>query len=244
MKRFTETLKWEDQWFRRLPLEMKALWSWLLDKCDNAGVIDPDLELASFQIGYQYPMDTLSKFGERVVKLPSGKHFIPKFIEFQYGQLSTECKAHNPVFLSLKKHGLEGYPKGIHTLQEEEEVKDKVKDTEKEEAEPSILPKNWSRLTIKERGRIKVNFNTPLMCRIGKWFRQKECTLWTIAEYIALEQVAPSDEDLDLIGEHYSYDIEKNGYRFTTISILLNNWSDARAKANQFFDENPDLKTA
>ncbi len=107
MKRFTATEKWEDQWFRRLPLEMKALWSWLLDKCDNAGVIDPDLELASFQIGYQYPTDTLSVFGDRVIKLSGGKHFIPKFIEFQYGKLSEDCKAHNPVFASLEKHGIE-----------------------------------------------------------------------------------------------------------------------------------------
>lgn len=107
MKRFTETLKWEDQWFRRLPLESKALWQWLLDKCDNAGVIEPDLELASFQIGYQYPSDSLSSFGDRLVELPNGKRFIPKFIAFQYGKLSNDCMAHRPVFASLEKHGIE-----------------------------------------------------------------------------------------------------------------------------------------
>lgn len=132
MKRFTETQKWEDPWFRKLKPEMKLLWQWLLDRCDNAGVIDPDIDLASFQIGYQYPMDTLLGFGDRVVKLPGGKHFIPKFISFQYGKLSEDCKAHNPIFLSLEKHGLKGYPKGIHTLQEMEEDKE----TEKEEVKP------------------------------------------------------------------------------------------------------------
>lgn len=128
MKRFTETQKWEDPWFRRLRPEIKLLWQWILDRCDNAGVIDPDVELASFQIGYQYPMDTLSEFGERVVKLPCGKWFIPKFIAFQYGTLSAECKAHKPIFLSLQKHSIElalnGYPKGINTLQEKEKEKD------------------------------------------------------------------------------------------------------------------------
>tara|TARA_R110000868_G_scaffold51318_2_gene162881 strand:- start:558 stop:881 length:324 start_codon:yes stop_codon:yes gene_type:complete len=73
MKRFTETQKWEDPWFRRLRPEMKLLWQWLCDKCDNAGIIDPDLELASFQIGYQYPSDTLLEFGERVVLLDCRK---------------------------------------------------------------------------------------------------------------------------------------------------------------------------
>ena len=129
MKRFTETLKWQDPWYRKLPVEIKGLWQWLCDHCDAAGVIDPDIELASFQVGYQYPMDTLSKFDGRIIKLKNGKYFIPSFIDFQYGKLSEECKAHNPVFASLEKHGLKGYPKGIHTLQDKEKEKDKVQDS-------------------------------------------------------------------------------------------------------------------
>lgn len=132
MKRFTETSKWDDPWFRRLPPEMKLLWQWLLDRCDNAGIIDPDIDLASFQIGHQYPMDTLSQFGDRVIQIDCGKWFIPKFITFQYGELSAECRAHKPVFQSLEKHQidatklhLKGYPKGINTLQEKEKDKDK-----------------------------------------------------------------------------------------------------------------------
>jgi hypothetical protein len=132
MKRFTETQKWEDPWFRKLKPELKLLWQWILDRCDNAGVIDPDIDLASFQIGHQYPMDTLSQFAGRVAKLPCGKWFIPKFIEFQYGQLSVECKAHKPIFISLEKHGLKGYPKGINTLQEKETEKVQKKETEKD----------------------------------------------------------------------------------------------------------------
>lgn len=143
MKRFTETQKWEDPWFRRLSPEMKLLWQWLLDRCDNAGIIDPDLELASFQIGYQYPLDTLSGFGERIEMLPCGKWFIPKFIAFQYGMLSKDCKAHRPIFLSLQKHEVKGYPKGINTLQEKE--KETVPETDKEkdqEKEPLDFPES------------------------------------------------------------------------------------------------------
>jgi hypothetical protein len=107
MKRFTETQKWEDPWFRKLRPEMKLLWQWLCDKCDNAGVIDPDMDLASFQIGYQYPSDTLSEFGERLAILESGKVWIPSFIPFQCGKLSDDCAAHKPIFQSLEKHGLD-----------------------------------------------------------------------------------------------------------------------------------------
>ena len=149
MKRFTETQKWEDPWFRKLPPEMKLLWQWILDRCDSAGVIDPDLELASFQIGYQYPMDTLSEFGNRVLALDGGKFFIPKFIEFQYGKLSEDCRAHGPAFQSLKKHGLEGYSKGIHTLQVKVKVTEEVKATETEAEQPPE-PKPKARGTIEE----------------------------------------------------------------------------------------------
>lgn len=149
MKRFTETAKWEDPWFRKLSPEMKLLWQWILDRCDSAGVIDPDLELASFQIGYQYPMDTLSEFGCRVLALDGGKFFIPKFIEFQYGKLSEDCRAHGPAFQSLKKHGLEGYSKGIHTLQVKVKVTEEVKATETE-AEQPLEPKPKARGTIEE----------------------------------------------------------------------------------------------
>lgn len=104
-----------------------------------------------------------------------------------------------------------------------------------------ILPKGCSKLTATERGRVKVNRNTPLMEKVGTWFKQKPSTLWTVAEFMALRDVNPTDEDVALIGEHYSYSLDRNGYRFTTIATLLNQWPAARAKANAFFDENQQL---
>lgn len=127
MKRFTETLKWADPWHRRLSPHAKLLWDWMLGSCDHAGVIDLDLELAEFQIGYPYPLDTLLEFGERLQKLPNGKIFIPSFITFQYGTISAECKAHNPVFASIEKNQIKGYPKGINTLPDKDKDKDNTK---------------------------------------------------------------------------------------------------------------------
>jgi len=193
MKRFTETQKWEDPWFRRLSIHHKALWSWLLDKCDNAGVIEPDIELASFQIGYQYPMDTLSVFGDRLVKVGPEKWFIPKFIGFQYGVLSPDCKAHNPVFASLKKHGLEGYPKGIHTLKEKDKDKDKEMDTETDQDQerkyPEIIRSMWAQFSPKSKTRSSMKKlddawkavkpkpdETTVIDSLKKWVR---CNEWT-----------------------------------------------------------------
>jgi hypothetical protein len=148
MRRFTETQKWDDPWFRRLRPEIKLLWQWILDRCDNAGVIDPDIELASFQIGIEYGPDTLSELGERIQKLPCGKWFIPKFISFQYGTLSKACKAHNPIFASLQKLSIEidlkGYPYPMDRVQEEEKETDQEKEKEKEEEDRSKNRKRYA----------------------------------------------------------------------------------------------------
>jgi len=56
-KRFTDSEKWRDPWFRRLPTEYKLLWLYLLDECDVSGVWKVDLELATMIIGYTYPLD-------------------------------------------------------------------------------------------------------------------------------------------------------------------------------------------
>ena len=140
MKRFTETTKWDDPWFRKLPMESKLFWQWLLDHCDHAGVIDPDVELAEFQIGYRKgKANLLESLGGRIMKLPNGKIWIVKFMEFQYSKLSENCPAHRPVYQSVARNGLDelpkGYPKGIPTL------KDKDKSTDKEEDEESGPPK-------------------------------------------------------------------------------------------------------
>lgn len=145
MKRFTETEKWRDPWFRKLTARQKCLWIYMLDSCDHAGVIDLDWDLAAFQIGGEVKESDLSAFTKQVVKLPSGKFWMPGFVAFQYGRLSRECKPHLPVFAALERHGIdvsavalnnpkaiEGYPIGFESLQDKEKDKDKDKETEKD----------------------------------------------------------------------------------------------------------------
>lgn len=133
-KRFTETNKWDDPWYRELSPSAKHGWNYLLDKCDAAGVISLDRKLADFQIGEAVDWDALIAGSEgRIEQLSERKLWLPGFIAFQIGRLSIECKAHNPIFASLEKHGLiervsKGYPKGIQTLQEKEKEKDKDKE--------------------------------------------------------------------------------------------------------------------
>jgi len=140
-KRFTETHKWEDPWFRKLPLKYKLFWQYLCDRCDNSGVWVKDLELAQFYIGEELEekeaLLLLNQDKERVRPIDGGrKWLIIEFIEFQYGELSPQCKPHQKIIDLLKKHRVsKGYGKGsqrvYYTLQEKE--KEKEKDKEKEE---------------------------------------------------------------------------------------------------------------
>lgn len=244
MKRFTENQKWDDPWFMDLPMEYKALWLWLCDKCDNAGVIEPSLRLASFQIGFQYPMDSLSRFGDRIIQIEKEKWFLPKFIPFQYGTLSKDCKAHNPVFVSLEKHGIDatnlqkkGYPKGIHTLQEKDKEKDKDKNKEKELFQ---MPENATEkdALIKGSGNKnkKAKFNTPLMVRIGSWFGRREDTIWTNQEVQALIDAAPTPAQIDGMEKFYLAE-ETNPptlHHKHSMITMLNQWNTELDKARKY----------
>jgi len=135
-KRFTETAKWTDRWFRSLRPEFKLAWLYVLDNCDGAGVIEVDEVLANFQVGEEIEWDQFFETAcDRIEALPNGKMWVIKFVEYQYGMLSRECKAHRPVFASLEKNKLlervsKGYPKGMDTLKEKEKEKDKDLSTE------------------------------------------------------------------------------------------------------------------
>ena len=105
-KRFTDSEKFRDVWYRKLTPTLKCFWEYLLSECDNAGLIDIDLESASFHIGAEVTKDDLMiTFANRVIKLYDGKYFIPKFIEFQQGELNPQNNAHKPIIEKLKKYG-------------------------------------------------------------------------------------------------------------------------------------------
>lgn len=115
-KRYTETNKWEDDFFHALDDKGKLAWLFLLDKCDRSGIWKVNLKLMEFFIGCQAKINW---FAGRVVELSPEKWFIPKFIKFQYGELSRSCPAHKHVIGKLEKEGISipiSYPSDTLTL--------------------------------------------------------------------------------------------------------------------------------
>jgi len=102
MKRFTDTDKWRDPWFRKLSSGVKLAFLFIVDNCDNAGVWDADMELADFSIGMEIPWQKVrDALGDRMEVLKSGKWHLKKFVNFQFGKKSTKLK---------------GYPKSIQRV--------------------------------------------------------------------------------------------------------------------------------
>src|SRR4051812_20002767 len=102
-KRFTESTKWSDTWFRALSAPQKCAWQYLCDNCDSVGVIDLDRELANFQIRDTLDWDAFIEVaGERIARLKSGKLWLTRFVKFQYGLvLSTQSKPHASLLKML-----------------------------------------------------------------------------------------------------------------------------------------------
>jgi len=139
-KRFTDSGKWVDRWFRKLPTKMKLLWCYMLDNCDSAGVWDTDLELFEMFTGEVVSIEEFNEiFKNRIQPVGTDKVWIKKFVAFQYGKLSSECKPHKSIIDILKKHTLyEEYLKGIHTLQEKEKEIGKGKSLKEEMTKDEI----------------------------------------------------------------------------------------------------------
>lgn len=161
-KRFTDTEKFIDPWFRRLSSKHKLLWDWLLCNCDFAGIISIDMEFIEMVLNEKYSdSDIEFLFSERVLPLTPFKYFIPKFIRFQYGKkLNKESRVHSSVIERLKENSIDpdtlsiAYPASSDRAKDKEKEKDKakekVKDSLKEEEAEKNLPEKNSQEKLKK----------------------------------------------------------------------------------------------
>ena len=106
-KRFTDTEKWKDEWFCSLTERERAFWCYLVDNCDHAGLWKVNWHLVEFYFPNMKSEFKFDRFEGKLVQLSEHKWFIKKFIDFQYGMLNPENRAHNSVLLLLEKEGLD-----------------------------------------------------------------------------------------------------------------------------------------
>tara|TARA_R110002051_G_scaffold85502_2_gene150699 strand:+ start:1526 stop:2179 length:654 start_codon:yes stop_codon:yes gene_type:complete len=107
-KRFTDTDKWKKGFMRGLPTKYKLMWLYILDDCNHAGVWETDFEVASIRIGSKISEnEAIKHYADNIRIFDNGdKWFVPKFIDFQYGQLNANSRPHQAVIKLIDKYDL------------------------------------------------------------------------------------------------------------------------------------------
>ena len=144
-KRFTDTEKFNDPWYRRLTLLQKVIWEYLLAECNHAGIFEKfDIELMSFKIGESIALEDLEFLKDKIVFINDETLFICKFITFQYGVLNPKNKVHASVLKELEKW--------------------KIQDTSKDLASPLLGSKDKNKENINKKKEKKIDpyFNNPI----------------------------------------------------------------------------------
>jgi hypothetical protein len=242
MKRFTDTNKWRDPWFRRLSQTAKLFFVWLTDNCDNAGVIDIDLESASFDIGKPVNGEHFSEIESRLKKLPNGKFWIVKFVGFQYGDaLSERCTPHLRVIELLRSHGL-NYPECVkESTTLPTTLPTRVETTLKTRQEKD---KEQDKTSTGGVGEVAPSKSDVLKAKLCAWFNRRLTTPWSEKEDRALRAVLTLEtpqEDFEVLEAYY---LSNDPYRRRDILTLLNNWNGEidRAKGKKNGSHKQELK--
>jgi len=112
-KRFTDTEKWKKGFVRSLPPAYKLLWLYMLDDCDNAGVWQVEVEVASIRLGVKLnENEALKLFGNNVISFDNGtKWFIKEFVKFQQGvnhisELNDNSNPHKSILRIVEQYNL------------------------------------------------------------------------------------------------------------------------------------------
>ena len=116
-KRFTDTEKYKDPWFRRLEPKIKILFLFMCDDCNHAGIWKENFDLFKLMYGFDVTHEDMLKLGDKVLRINEETYLIQSFIKFQYGNLNPNNKAHYGVIRALNYLGID-YQQYIAPLKE------------------------------------------------------------------------------------------------------------------------------
>jgi hypothetical protein len=218
-KRFTESRKWEDAWFRKLNPAYKLLWVYILDRCDNAGLWEVDLELATFYTGFEYPKEEALKILDSRIFPINDKWFISKFITFQYNKLNYECYPHRPIIEILKGYGL--IDENFNILINDEnkgnfrviKKRNRVQDKDKEKDIDKVLIKNGG-IGGEHPLQEWISKNAPNVDRLKEPLTFEQCEKVLMGNSIEIVQKV-------LLSMHNFKDLLK---KYISANLTLQNW--------------------
>lgn len=252
-KRFTETAKWHDPWYRRLSSPAKQLWEYMRDNCDPIGLVEIDFGLVSSDCGQKINESNLTELGDRVQLVNDRKFFLPKFIHFQYGELTPTCPPHRSVIKLVSAHSLirvglhYSYPnaKVALPLRQDKTRQDKNGSTEgvQGEGNPPVAvaaPPTPPKEPIKPQQpphKIQPNklqqshseFDEVVIAkvkeRVGVLFRRPPGDAWSYAEDCQALEISRRPRYLSEIQELCDYHRRKPKYFAQSVEALLRDWT-------------------
>jgi hypothetical protein len=181
-KRFTDTNKWNDEWFCELDNQEKLVWLFILDSCDHAGIWKKNLRLLNFQIGSTFVEDDLRTiFAGKFIEV-NDKWFIPNFIKFQYGKTFLTSKTAAVVSareLLIDLGVVQQDSNGSLTLTKElpnpylrikDKDKDKEEDINKNECINKVQEQEWNILVDKAN---QFGWNSLSVPEAARWHELK-----------------------------------------------------------------------
>ena len=75
-KRFTDSDKWKQKFFRDLKTEYKLLWLYMWDDCDHAGIWNVDIEIAQVRLKVDInELEAIEQFGEQIKIINNGSMY-------------------------------------------------------------------------------------------------------------------------------------------------------------------------
>jgi hypothetical protein len=226
-KRFTDTNKYKKRFFKSLPGAYKLFWDYLYHDCDHAGIWIVDFEIAQIYLGNDMKVSettALELFNQnenRIMVLDSGsKWFIKPFIEFQYGVLSSDNRAHNSVIKLLTS--LKLYDKNKGVISPLQGAKDKDKDTLKDKDKDMVRPPAKISLgNSPDKNDVKMFFaqqgiKEPRLTEMSKSFYYKwESTNWTMNGSRITNWASLADRFI----ENWKKNEGRNGYAETEVPV-------------------------
>lgn len=105
-KRFIDTDIFKKKSIRGLDAPYKLLYIYIITDCSHAGIWEVNLDVAELKLGFKFPeKETVRKMGDTITVFDDGsKWYINSFIEFQYGELNPQNRAHKSVLDQLGKY--------------------------------------------------------------------------------------------------------------------------------------------
>jgi len=212
-KRFTDSNKWKKKWFRCLSNDHKVFWIYVLDQCDHAGIWEVDFEAAEFFCRGIDESEIRQVFKKQYQEIDNGKRwFLKDFVDFQYGTLNENNRAHLSVINILLKYKLIENKGLIRPLQgykdkDKDKVKVKVKEKETKAEQIKKIESNFSALAAEFQlsdSQLKKEFDDwrDYMLSHGKQYKNYNATFrrWLRSDYAKKDSVTLKDIKTDISG--------------------------------------------